>query len=93
MEFFLDFLPIIIYILLIILISVCICFIIKAIKIADKVEVLLEEVETKLGSLNTIFNILNFANEKIGMIGEKIFNGIMSAVHKLFHKRKDDENE
>jgi len=93
MEFLLDFLPIIIYILLIVLISVCIYFILKAIKIADRVDALLEDVETKLGSLNAFFKVIDFTTEKINAIGERIVDGVMSVVHKLFHKRKGEDNE
>ena len=93
MEFLLDFLPIIIYILLIVLISVCIYFILKAIKIADRVDALLEDVETKLGSLNAFFKVIDFTTEKINAIGERIVDSVMSVVHKLFHKRKGEDNE
>ncbi len=93
MEFLLDFLPIIIYILLIVLISVCIYFLIKAIKIADKVNLLLEDVEMKLSSLNAFFNAINWTTEKINIISERIVDGVMSVVHKLFNRRKDDDYE
>ena len=93
MEFLLDFLPIIIYILLIVLISICIYFILKAIKIADRVDALLENVEYKLSSLDAFFNVINFTTEKIGIIGERISDGILSLVRKIFHKRKGEENE
>ena len=93
MEFLLDFLPIIIYILLIILISVCICFIIKAIKTVDKVNLLLENIELKISSLDAFFKVINFTTEKINIIGERIVNGVMSVVHRLFNKRKDDDYE
>ena len=93
MEFLLDFLPIIIYILLIILISVCICFIIKAIKTVDKVNLLLEDIEIKISSFDAFFKVINFTTEKINVIGERIIDGVMSVVHKLFNKRKDDDYE
>lgn len=93
MEFLLDFLPIIIYILLIVLISMCIYFILKAIKIADRMNELLENVEYKLSSLDAFFKVINFTTEKINVIGERITDGILSLVHKLFHKRKGEDNE
>lgn len=93
MEFLLDFLPIIIYMLLIVLISVCIYFLIKAIKIADKVNLLLEDVEMKLSSLDAFFKAINWTTEKINIITERIVDGFMSVVHKLFNKRKEDDYE
>ena len=93
MEFLLDFLPIIIYILLIVLISICIYFILKAVKIADRIDALLENVEYKLSSLDAFFKVINFTTEKLNIIGERITDGILSLVHKIFHKRKGEENE
>ena len=91
MEFFLDFLPIIIYILLTVLISVCIYFVIKAIKIADKVNLLLEDVENKISSLDAFFKVIDFTTEKINAISEKVVETIISLFSRLFHKRKEDE--
>lgn len=92
MEFFLDFLPIIIYILLIILISFCIYFVIRAIKIADQVNLLLEDVQNKISSLNTFFKVINFTTEKINAISEKVIDTVISFFGRLFHKRKDEED-
>ena len=93
MEFLLDFLPIIIYILLIVLISICIYFVVKAIKVTEKVEFLLENVEGKISSLDAFFNIIDFTTEKISVISERLVDGVISLVHKLFHKRKDEDYE
>ena len=59
MEFLLDFLPIIIYILLIILITVCIGILLKTSKTIDKVNMLLDDVEMKLSTLDAFFNAFN----------------------------------
>lgn len=93
MEFLLDFLPIIIYILLIVLISVCIYILLKASKTIDKVNLLLEDVEMKLSTLDAFFNAINWTTEKINIISERIVDGVMSLVHKLFNRRKDDDYE
>jgi len=93
MEFLLDFLPIIIYILLIVLISVCIYILLKASKTIDKVNLLLEDVEMKLSALDAFFNAINWTTEKINIISERIVDGVMSVVHKLFNRRKDDDYE
>lgn len=93
MEFLLDFLPIIIYILLIVLISVCIYFILKAIKIADKINLLLEDVENKISSFDAFFKVINFTTEKINAISERVIDGALSLFGRLFHKRKEDEED
>lgn len=91
MEFFLDFLPIIIYILLIILILTSIYLVVKAIKIADKVTLMLEDVESKIQSLNAFFKVIDFTTEKINAISERIIDAVVSLFGKLFH-RKDKED-
>lgn len=93
MEFFLDFLPIIIYILLIVLISFCIYFIIRAIKIADKINALLEDVEQKIGSLNSLFRVIDFTTEKINAISERVIDAVISLFGRLFHKRKEESED
>ena len=93
MEFLLDFLPIIIYILLIVLISVCIYILLKASKTIDKVNFLLEDVEMKLSTLDAFFNAINWTTEKINIITERIVDGVMNVVYKLFNRRKDDDYE
>ena len=93
MEFLLDFLPIIIYILLIILISFCIYFVIRAIKIADQVNILLDDVQQKVSSLNTFFKVIDFTTEKINAISEKVIDSVVSLVGKLFHKRKEESED
>lgn len=93
MEFLADFLPIIIYILLIILLVVGIYLLVRAIRIAAKIENILDNVESKVNSLNELFRIIDMTTNKISIIGEKITSGLISLVQKLFHKRKEEETD
>ena len=93
MEFLLDFLPIIIYILLIILISFCIYFIVKAIKVAEQVNLLLDDVQNKISTLNTFFKVIDFTTEKINAISERVIDIIVSFFGRLFHKRKEESED
>lgn len=93
MEFLLDFLPIIIYILLIVLISFCIYFVLKAIKIADSVNLLLEDVQDKISTLDGFFKVINFTTEKINAISERIVDAVISLFGRLFHKRKEESED
>lgn len=92
MEFLLDFLPIIIYILLIILLSVSIYLLVRAIRITNRVELLLDDLEEKVNSLNGFFKIIDFTTDRISIISEKIIEGVITLVKKLFHKRKEEES-
>ena len=88
MEFLLDLLPIIIYILLIVLLVIGIYVLIRAINIANRIDVLLDNVEEKVNSLNGFFKVLNFTTDKITIVRERLMDGIVSVIKKLFHKRK-----
>ena len=92
MEFLSDFLPIIIYILLIILLVVGIYLLVRAIRIATKVENILDNVESKVNSFNELFRIIDITTNKISIIGEKIIDGLISVIQRLFHKRKEEED-
>ena len=92
MEFLLDLLPIIIYILLIVLLVIGIYVLIRAINIANKIDVLLDNVEEKVNSLNGFFKVLNFTTDKITIVSERLMDGIVSVIKKLFHKRKEEDD-
>ncbi len=92
MEFLLDLLPIIIYILLIVLLVIGIYVLIRAINIANRIDVLLDNVEEKVNSLNGFFKVLNFTTDKITIVSERLMDGIVSVIKKLFHKRKEEDD-
>ena len=92
MEFLLDLLPIIIYILLIVLLVIGIYVLIRAINIANRIDILLDNVEEKVNSLNGFFKVLNFTTDKITIVSERLMDGIVSVIKKLFHKRKEEDD-
>ena len=65
MEFWLTFLPLVIYILLIILLVVGIVLGIKTIITMTKVEKVVDNVNEKVESLNSVFNLIDFTTDKI----------------------------
>ena len=100
MNFWLDFLPLMIYILLIIIIIVGIILGIKTIIILDKVDQVLDNVKSKLDTLNGFFHIMDYATDKFALATDKQVDKITSFFGKmLFHKKKnkkiekEDENE
>lgn len=96
MEFLTDFLPIVIYFLLIALIIIGIIIGIKVIITMNKVEDIIDNVETKVNSLNGLFNIVEMASSKISGIYERIADFFIGIVDKLIFKkkeRKEDEDE
>ena len=100
MTFLLDFLPIIIYFLLIFILLIGIILGIKTIITLDKIDRILENVNQKVQTLNGFFHIIDYTTDKISLATDKIVDSIVSFVSKkLFKKKKnkieekDDTNE
>ena len=88
MDFWLSFLPIIIYILLIILLVIGIILGIKSIITINKVEKVVDDVNEKVESLNGLFQIVDFTTDKLVSITDKVIDGISSLASRLFFKKK-----
>lgn len=98
MEFWLSFLPIVIYILLIILLVIGIILGIKSIITIKKVEKVVDDVNEKVESLNGMFQIIDFTTDKIVSLTDKVIDGVSTLASKIFFKKKvkkikKEENE
>lgn len=96
MDFLLQFLPIIIYILLIIILVIGIILGIKSIITLNKVEKVVEDVNDKVQSLNSVFSIIDFTTDKLALITDKVVEYISMIFTRLFTSKKrkgEDENE
>lgn len=96
MNFLDAFLPIIIYILLIVLIILLIVIAIKIIKAMNKVQIIVDNVNDKVESLNNFFHVIDGVSSKINLLGDRFINFIVSIFNKIFKKKekgKEDENE
>jgi len=94
MDFLSQFLPIIIYILLIGLIIIGIIIGIKLIITMNKVEKLVVNVEEKVNSLNEIFTIIQTTSGKITGVYSKVVEVCTSLVDKIFFRKgKDNDYE
>lgn len=92
MEFWLSFLPLIIYILLIILLIVSIMFGLKAISTITKVEKVIDDVNAKIESINPIFNMIDFMSDRAAGISDKLLEIITGFLGRLI-TRKDNKSE
>lgn len=88
MSFLSEFLPIIIYILLIIVLVIGIILGIRLIIAIGKVEKFVEDVNDKVQSLNGVFHIIDGATDKIVAITDRVVEGIMGVIHKIFNESK-----
>ena len=93
MIFLQEFLPIIIYFLLIILLIVGIILGVKAIKAIEKVEQVVDDVNKKVESLNGFFSVIDFTTDKIVSLSDKLIDLIVNGFSKLFFKKKKVKKE
>ena len=88
-----EVLPIIIYLLLIVLLIVAIILGIKLIKTMNKVDALVEDVSAKVKTLDKVFEIVDFATDRMAMITDVAINFITSGFKKIFGGLKKTEKE
>lgn len=88
MDFWLRFLPLVIYILLIALLIIGIILGIKTIITMGKVEKVVDNVNDKVESLNSIFNIIDFTTDKIATFTDKVVEVVGNLFGKLSFRKK-----
>lgn len=93
MEFWLKFLPIVIYILLIMLLIVGIVLGIKTIITMNKVEKVVDNVNDKVESLNSIFSIIDFTTDKIAGFTDKVVDLASGLFSKLWFFKNNRTKE
>ncbi len=90
MSFWLDFLPIVIYILLIIILIVGIILGIRLIIVIGKASRVVDNINEKVHSLDGIFSIVDTATDKIVLVTDKIIEIVTSFITKMFLKEKEE---
>ena len=88
---FMEFLPMVVYLLLIALLVVLLVLGIRLISVVNKTDKLLEDVQKKVSSLDNIFNIIDFTSAKLTTGVTSVIDTVVSFIKKIFNKRKDDE--
>ncbi len=89
-----SFLPVVLYICLIVLVIVFIVLGIRLIKVLDKADEVLDEVNKKMESVNGVFNIIDKTSGFANNISDRIIDGIANLIGLIFKKKKGkDEDE
>ncbi len=88
-----EVLQIIIYVLLIILIAVAIVIGIKLIGTLNKVDALVDDVNSKVKTLDRVFEIIDSFNNKMSLIGDSVIGFVSGGIKRLFKDRKKDNYE
>lgn len=83
-----EYLPILIYILLCILIILLIVICVKVIKTMNRVEVIVNDVDEKVKSLNGIFNVVDAVTDKLSALTEVISDSVVMFIKSVFKRKK-----
>ena len=89
MSFLLEFLPIIIYVLLIVVLLIGIVLAIKCLITLDKVEKVVDNVNDKVRALDGLFHIIDTTTDRVVLITDKVIEGLTSLVANLFITKKN----
>lgn len=88
-----DALEITLFVALIVFVITLIVLCIKLINTVNKIDYLVDNVTTKVESLDGIFNILGFASNKLSVVSDTITSFLLNLVNKIFRKNKKEEGE
>lgn len=92
MSFLLEFLPVIIYVLLIVILMIGIVLAIKCLITLDKVEKVVDNVNDKVRALDGLFHIIDTTTDRVVLITDKVIEGITALIAGLFVNNKKNKN-
>ena len=93
MEALYEFLPILIYVLLSVLLVVLIVLGVKLIDTVNKTNAVLDDIEKKSKSLDGIFATIDNVTDAVSMVSDKLVDGVAGLIGKLFSLRKKRKKE
>lgn len=88
-----EILPIILYLLGSILLGILIVLGIKLINVMNKMERVVDDINTKVSSLNGVFSIIDATTDKLSLLSDRMVDGISLIIRKLFAKKKKKDKE
>ena len=89
-----HFLPIVVYMLLIVFLVICIIIGIKVVKAMDKFDRIADNIEGKVNSLNGLFSIVDKTSNRLNNAFDKtsgLFNKIVSKISSIKNRGKDED--
>ncbi|MBO5120230.1 MAG: hypothetical protein J6C28_00905 [Bacilli bacterium] len=93
MEMLNVILPVLLYVAGIVALIVLTVLGIRLIQILNKVDRVVDNVEEKVNSLNTAFDVIGKASDTLALVGDSVVNGIASVVTRFFNKRFNKEED
>ena len=90
---FMEVLPMVVYLLLIVFLIVLIVLGIRLISVVNRTDKLIEDVQNKISSFDNIFKIIDFTSAKLTTSVSSIIDTVVGFIKKIFNKRKDEYYE
>ena len=88
-----DVLPVLLYILGSILLVVLIILGIKLIITMNKINVIMDDVNKKVSSLDGLFTMIDMTTDKLALLSDRMVDGVTFLIKKLFKPKKGKEEE
>lgn len=93
MEMSNELLPMLMYSLICALIVFIIVFVYKLIVMLNKTNTLLDDVIVKVHKLDNLFEVIDKSTSTINSVTNRVSEGVIKFLFKIFKKRKDDFDE
>ena len=87
-----DVLPVILYILGSILLVVLIILGIKLINTMNKIQVVVDDINKKVDSLDGLFSIIDMTTDKLALLSDRMVDGITYVIKKLLKPKNTGRN-
>ena len=87
-----EFLPVVLYVLGSILLVVLIILGIKLIITMNKIENVVDDISTKVKSLNGLFSMIDYTTDKLALISDRFADTMSSLIKKLFVRKEEKDN-
>jgi uncharacterized protein YoxC len=84
---------IILYVLGSILLIVLIILGIKLIGTMDKIDSLVDNINSKANSLNGLFSMVDYTTNKLSVVSDRIVDAVASLIRKVFKKKEESEED
>lgn len=88
-----EVLPIVLYVLGSILLVVLIVLGIKLIITMNKIENVVDDINTKVKSLNGLFSMIDYTTDKLATLSDRFVDTVSSLIKKIFVRKDDSNNE
>lgn len=88
-----TFLLMLVYLLGMILLVCSIVMVTKLITTIERINRILDEVDTKLAKFDKTFQIVDVVTDSMAMVSDKLVDGISNLIRRFFYKRKKEREE